>query len=90
MNAALGFDTFLALRHGLKVPPASDAASEGAVAMETDQASSLPLNSSIPGEMLGCYFCNDVVAPGDVSEILYIHPSIHIHFRLRCCPCPIL
>ena len=41
LNAALGFDTFVVMRHGL-------------------QASS-------EGEELGCYFCNDVVAPADVS-----------------------
>lgn len=42
LNAALGFDTFVVMRHGLK----------------TDK----------PGEVeLGCYFCNDVVAPADVS-----------------------
>ncbi|KAF2495350.1 E1-like protein-activating enzyme Gsa7p/Apg7p [Lophium mytilinum] len=40
LNAALGFDTFVVMRHGLK--------------------------SSDPGEEeLGCYFCNDVVAPAD-------------------------
>lgn len=38
MNAALGFDSFVVMRHG--VPNNSDPASE-----------------------LGCYFCNDVVAP---------------------------
>ena len=42
MNAALGFDTFVAMRHG--VPPKAGGAAE-----------------------LGCYFCNDVVAPADVS-----------------------
>ncbi|KAL1982567.1 hypothetical protein VTN96DRAFT_1224 [Rasamsonia emersonii] len=40
MNAALGFDTFVVMRHGVKT--ASNTASE-----------------------LGCYFCNDVVAPMD-------------------------
>ncbi|KAI9805298.1 MAG: Autophagy protein 7 [Piccolia ochrophora] len=42
MNAALGFDTFVVLRHGLKPPESKDAELE-----------------------LGCYFCNDVVAPAD-------------------------
>jgi ubiquitin-like modifier-activating enzyme ATG7 len=45
MNAALGFDTFVAMRHGVK------------------------LQSSAETE-LGCYFCNDVVAPMDVSLLI--------------------
>ncbi|KAF2195627.1 autophagy-related protein 7 [Zopfia rhizophila CBS 207.26] len=40
LNAALGFDTFVVMRHGLK------AMAEGE-------------------HELGCYFCNDVVAPAD-------------------------
>lgn len=43
MNAALGFDTYVVMRHGLK-------------------------NDSQPDSELGCYFCNDVVAPADVRE----------------------
>lgn len=39
MNAALGFDTFVAMRHGVKVADES--------------------------KELGCYYCNDVVAPAD-------------------------
>ena len=42
MNAALGFDSFVVMRHGTK-----------------DEAN--------PGKELGCYFCNDVVAPADVG-----------------------
>ena len=42
MNAALGFDSYLVLRHG--GPPGSY-------------------------KRLGCYYCNDVVAPMDVSEL---------------------
>lgn len=45
MNAALGFDTYVVMRHGAKL----DALSEKEY------------------ESLGCYFCNDVVAPADVS-----------------------
>jgi len=43
MNAALGFDTYVVMRHGAK----TDAAEHS--------------------DPLGCYFCNDVVAPADVS-----------------------
>lgn len=44
MNAALGFDSFVVMRHGTK--------------------------NTIPQEQeLGCYFCNDVVAPADVSPL---------------------
>ncbi|TNY18187.1 hypothetical protein DMC30DRAFT_419099, partial [Rhodotorula diobovata] len=51
MNVALGFDTFLAMRHGL--PPSLDAP-----APATSPAS--PFRGK-----LGCYYCNDVVAPQD-------------------------
>lgn len=40
MNAALGFDTYVVMRHGMSPPDGAQAA-------------------------LGCYFCNDVVAPAD-------------------------
>ena len=43
MNAALGFDSFVVMRHGV-------ASTEGASAD------------------LGCYFCNDVVAPANVRS----------------------
>ena len=43
MNAALGFDTFVAMRHGVSFGGNSDSD-------------------------LGCYFCNDVVAPVNVSR----------------------
>lgn len=44
LNAALGFDTFLVMRHGVSGDDGSEAA-------------------------LGCYFCNDVVAPENVSAV---------------------
>ncbi|KAJ7927610.1 hypothetical protein B0H13DRAFT_1971142 [Mycena leptocephala] len=42
LNAALGFDTFLVMRHGVR-----------ASAVRPDAA------------QLGCYYCNDIVAPAD-------------------------
>jgi len=41
INAALGFDRYVVLRHGRNT------------------------------EDLGCYFCTDVVAPGDVSKVRF-------------------
>ena len=45
LNAALGFDTYVVMRHGVTAEDGGEAA-------------------------LGCYFCNDVVAPADVSKPL--------------------
>lgn len=51
MNAALGFDSFVVMRHG--------AEPEDVKADDTEHRT------------LGCYFCNDVVAPVDVSRIVF-------------------
>jgi ubiquitin-like modifier-activating enzyme ATG7 len=59
ITAALGFDSFLVMRHG-PGPFSSAHANTSSVDMEnlaqTDKG----------GKRLGCYFCNDVVAPTDV------------------------
>ncbi|XP_071816836.1 ubiquitin-like modifier-activating enzyme ATG7 [Apostichopus japonicus] len=56
VNAALGFDTYLVLRHGLKTD-------------ESEGSTASPVNlACIPGHRLGCYFCNDVVAPGNSTR----------------------
>lgn len=77
INAALGFDTYLVMRHGA--------------------APSLDSNSSSDGQpRLGCYFCNDVVAPLDVSTnnlftavfSLFSHTGLMFHskeFVYSCC-----
>ena len=55
LNAALGFDTFVVMRHGLK-------------------------NTISKEDELGCYFCNDVVAPADVSiACLMVISSLKFH-----------
>ncbi|XP_061076484.1 ubiquitin-like modifier-activating enzyme ATG7 isoform X2 [Conger conger] len=84
INAALGFDTFVVMRHGLKKPkhtesagsspssasctPASASSSSSSTPAGTALAPGASLFSNIPGHRLGCYFCNDVVAPGDSTR----------------------
>jgi ubiquitin-like modifier-activating enzyme ATG7 len=59
INSALGFDSFLVMRHGVKtLDPNKDLPAKN----------SMPSNSAVPGNQLGCYFCNDIVAPGNVSS----------------------
>ena len=78
MNAALGFDSFVVMRHGAR-------------------------NKAQPEEELGCYFCNDIVAPADVranSIGLYMtliyetvfngsnpRPAMHSNSTRYCCCC---
>ncbi|XP_065918994.1 ubiquitin-like modifier-activating enzyme ATG7 [Dysidea avara] len=54
INAALGFDTYMVMRHGYRPDPQLDipAAQTGGT----------------PGNVLGCYYCNDVVAPTDSTR----------------------
>lgn len=59
INAALGFDTYLVMRHGAS--PSLDSQSSS----EESQS------------RLGCYFCNDVVAPLDVSKKVPLYALVH-------------
>lgn len=52
ITAALGFDTFLVIRHGSK-------------SMSNNEPKIVQGFKEIPGSHLGCYFCNDIVAPGN-------------------------
>ncbi|MCI72135.1 ubiquitin-like modifier-activating enzyme ATG7-like, partial [Trifolium medium] len=63
MTAALGFESFLVMRHG-----ASPFSSAGDSSEETSNSSySDSCGKDANGKhRLGCYFCNDVVAPTDV------------------------
>ncbi|XP_069500022.1 ubiquitin-like modifier-activating enzyme ATG7 isoform X2 [Ambystoma mexicanum] len=65
INAALGFDTFVVMRHGLKKLKQESGQSHAPTASDPLSSS---LFSNIPGYKLGCYFCNDVVAPGDSTR----------------------
>ena len=57
LTAALGYDSYLVMRHGSR--PAGVSCPGAAVSCDPRQP--------IDGAELGCYFCNDVVAPGNVS-----------------------
>ena len=90
INCALGFDSFLVMRHGApdlvnsgnggnkdgnkgeektssSTTAAADSAAPGAAASTSTSDSSASLVSASK-ERLGCYFCQDIVAPGDSTR----------------------
>ena len=69
--SALGFDTFLVLRHGYKTSHCDT------------RDVTMTKSMVIPGNQLGCYFCNDVVAPGDVSVSFILYACVSWLFCVR-------
>jgi len=63
MTAALGFESFLVMRHG--AGPFSDLSAETANSSSADSC----VKDANGKHRLGCYFCNDVVAPTDVISL---------------------
>ncbi|KNZ54906.1 E1-like protein-activating enzyme G [Puccinia sorghi] len=63
INAALGFDSYLVMRHGVR----SISSSQSLAAQEEEEKKKEECGSKkLPQiRQLGCYFCNDVVAPFD-------------------------
>lgn len=73
LNAALGFDSWVAMRHGVRSVPLHGAGAAEAVANVASSSSAPPptavvaqaLGAATGDARLGCYFCNDVVAPAN-------------------------
>ncbi len=78
VNAALGLDSFLVVRHGGR---------NRTFNAEAEDVSSCDVLSSLPyTRRLGCYFCNDVVAPENSKKDRCVSFRLSCH-RLGWIPC---
>ncbi|XP_057764289.1 ubiquitin-like modifier-activating enzyme atg7 [Salvia miltiorrhiza] len=68
ITAALGFDSFLVMRHGAGPLSSSHEIKAEAVNDLSADIATISLKDNIRGQRLGCYFCNDVVAPVDSTS----------------------
>ena len=74
INAALGFDSYLVMRHGggtagaVKKKNARENAGSGFGFGDEDPQRGDAEDARLLSSRLGCYFCNDVMAPGDSTR----------------------
>ena len=66
INAALGFDTYLVMRHGAR------GGKVGGESASADADGKVKGTGGIATGRLGCYYCNDIVAPADVSVLRFL------------------
>nr|GMD06685.1 ubiquitin-like modifier-activating enzyme atg7 [Ipomoea batatas] len=72
ITAALGFDSFLVMRHGAGPTSTTqnllDETSDSSSTTTANMKNLTLTDKNLAGERLGCYFCNDVVAPVDSTS----------------------
>lgn len=68
INAALGFDSYTVQRHGTRI------------LLSDSVAPNLTIQNPT-GQDLGCYFCNDVTQPGNVSMCVCVCVLYFQHIR---------
>lgn len=71
ITAALGFDSFVVMRHGAGPLSKIQYSHTEALRDLSAEMEHLTLTTRNGDERLGCYFCNDVVAPIDVILFSY-------------------
>nr|VZI34297.1 unnamed protein product [Spirometra erinaceieuropaei] len=64
ITAALGFDSYLVMRHGLPRSPGTSPSQSSNQQMALEAPGDGRLRQ-LSGSQLGCYFCNDVVGPSN-------------------------
>lgn len=76
ITVALGFDNFVIIRHGANPNEqesigVDDIGISSSTFVPSETASNSEMinrNTEVPGSKLGCYFCNDVTAPGNSTS----------------------
>jgi len=61
LTVALGFDDFVIIRHGSNPPPKQQSTTSDDLSIQSG-------GRELSGSFLGCYFCNDVTAPGNSTS----------------------